>query len=41
VWWVGGTVYAARHFRWEKRRGGGGGLVRRRPPATNAESTRP
>jgi ABC-2 type transport system permease protein len=41
VWWVGGTIYAARHFRWEKRPGGGGGLVRRRPPATTAESTRP
>ena len=41
VWWVGGTVYAARHFRWEKRPGGGGGLVRRRPPATTAESPRP
>jgi ABC-2 type transport system permease protein len=41
AWWVGGTIYAARHFRWEKRPGGGGGLVRRRPSATTAETTRP
>jgi ABC-type multidrug transport system permease subunit len=30
LWWVFGTVYAVRHFRWEKRPGGGGGLGRRR-----------
>jgi ABC-2 type transport system permease protein len=33
LWWAAGTLYAARHFRWEKRPGGGGGLVRRRTPA--------
>jgi ABC-2 type transport system permease protein len=38
IWWVVGTLYAARHFRWEKRPGGGGGLVRRRPaPATTPQ----
>jgi ABC-2 type transport system permease protein len=45
VWWVVATVFAARHFRWEKRPGGGGGgLLRRRrerqeapaPPTTSA-----
>jgi ABC-2 type transport system permease protein len=41
LWWIGGTIYAARHFRWEKRPGGGGGLARRHPRATPAESTRP
>ena len=41
VWWLGGTFYAARHFRWEKRPGGGGGLARRHPRVTTAESTRP
>ena len=30
LWWVGGTLYAARHFRWEKRPGGGGRFARRR-----------
>ena len=24
IWWVLATIYAARHFRWEKRPGGGG-----------------
>ena len=41
VWSVLATLYAARHFRWEKRPGGGGGLGfgrRRREPAV---STRP
>ena len=41
LWWIGGTIYAARHFRWEKRPGGGGGLARRHHRATPAESTRP
>ena len=39
AWWVGATLYAARHFRWEKRPGGRGGLVRRRSAA--AETTHP
>lgn len=42
IWWVGATIYAARHFRWEKRPGGGGGLGWRRPrqapaPAESAQ----
>jgi len=41
LWWIGGTIYAARHFRWETRPGGGGGLARRHHRATPAESTRP
>ena len=41
LWWIGGTIYAARHFRWEKWPGGGGGLARRHHRATPAESTRP
>lgn len=40
AWWVGGTLYAARHFRWEKRPGGGGGgLVRRRAGWQGADPT--
>jgi len=31
AWWLGATIWAARHFRWEKRPGGGGGLAWRRP----------
>jgi ABC-2 type transport system permease protein len=38
AWWVGGTLYAARHFRWEKRPGGGGGLVRRRGLARSTQA---
>lgn len=42
LWWAGATVFAARHFRWEKRPGGGRGpLVRRRPySAPAADATR-
>jgi ABC-2 type transport system permease protein len=40
LWWVGGTVFAARHFRWEKRPGGGGLWVRRpREGQARADST--
>jgi ABC-2 type transport system permease protein len=43
VWWAGGTIFAARHFRWEKRPGGGGGLSlrRSRAPAAAGDSRRP
>jgi ABC-2 type transport system permease protein len=33
AWWVGATIYAVRHFRWEKRPGGAGGLGRRQTAA--------
>jgi ABC-2 type transport system permease protein len=33
IWWVGATIFAVRHFRWEKRPEGGRGLVRRRTGA--------
>jgi ABC-2 type transport system permease protein len=36
IWWVGATIYAARHFRWEKRPGGGGGLKWRRTSPSEA-----
>jgi ABC-2 type transport system permease protein len=39
AWWVLGTIYAARHFRWEKRPGGGGGLFARRRAVP--DTTRP
>ncbi len=35
LWWVGGTIYAVRHFRWEKRPGGGGGRLARRRTLTS------
>jgi ABC-2 type transport system permease protein len=43
VWWIVATIYAARHFRWEKRPGGGGGLWARRTreapaPAESAQT---
>jgi ABC-2 type transport system permease protein len=42
AWWLGATIWAARHFRWEKRPGGGGGLAWRRPrQRAAADSTRP
>jgi ABC-2 type transport system permease protein len=48
IWWVVATIYAARHFRWEKRPGGGGGLGWRRSERRRAqqqpsaaEATRP
>jgi ABC-2 type transport system permease protein len=43
IWWVGATVFAARHFRWEKRPGGGGGgLAWRRPrQAPASDSSQP
>jgi ABC-2 type transport system permease protein len=38
IWWVVGTLYAVRHFRWEKRPGGGGlSLGRRRHEAAASE----
>lgn len=38
AWWVVGTLYAVRHFRWEKRPGGGGlGFGRRRHEAAASE----
>jgi ABC-2 type transport system permease protein len=41
IWWAGATIFAARHFRWEKRPGGGGGFTFRRSQQAAAESTRP
>jgi ABC-2 type transport system permease protein len=43
LWWVGATVFAVRHFRWEKRPEGGGGgrgLLRSRYSAPAADATR-